>query len=92
MRIHCPYCGIRDSQEFSFLGQAGLTRPDPHAADAQKLFHDYVHIRDNKAGVAKELWLHSYGCRSWIEVERNTLTHEITGSDYASELMKEAAQ
>ena len=92
MRIPCPFCGPRDSQEFSFLGQAGLKRPDPNAPDAQKQFHDYVHIRDNKAGVTKELWLHANGCRSWIIVTRNTLTHEITGSEFASPQVKEAAQ
>jgi methylglutamate dehydrogenase subunit B len=92
MRIPCPFCGVRDSQEFSFLGAAGLQRPDPNAANAATLFHDYVHIRDNKAGVTQELWLHSHGCRSWIVVERNTLTHEITASDYASDVMKEASQ
>lgn len=90
MRIPCPYCGERDSQEFSFLGQAGLKRPDPHASNAQMEFYDYVHIRKNPAGPNKELWLHANGCRSWIIVERNTLTHEILGADYASPSLKEA--
>lgn len=92
MRIPCPFCGDRDHQEFSFLGAAGLIRPDPVASDAQKQFHDYVHIRENTAGVATELWLHAHGCRTWIVVTRNTLTHEITRSDYASLMTKEATQ
>ena len=92
MRIPCPFCGERDSQEFSYLGQAGLTRPDPSAPNAQKAFHDYVHIRKNPAGPNNELWLHANGCRSWIVVTRNTLTHEILGSDYASPVLKDAAQ
>ena len=90
MRIPCPFCGERDSQEFAFLGQAGLTRPDPYAPGAQKAFHDYVHIRKNPAGANSELWLHANGCRSWIIVHRNTLTHEISSSEFASPSLKEA--
>jgi len=25
----------------------------------------------------QELWQHIFGCRQWIKVERDTLTHEI---------------
>jgi sarcosine oxidase subunit delta len=92
MRIPCPFCGLRDSQEFSFLGQAGLERPDPTSPNARQQFHDYVHLRDNIAGLSKELWLHAHGCRSWIIIERNTLTHDIIGSDFASPQVKVAAQ
>ena len=92
MRIKCPYCGERDSQEFSFLGQADLQRPDPNASNAQQAFHDYVHIRPNPAGLNRELWLHAFGCRSWIIVERNTLTHGITKTGYASPKYREKAQ
>ena len=89
MRIPCPFCGERDLQEYSFLGEAGLKRPDPEASDAQKQFHDYVHIRKNTAGTTSELCLHTYGCRSWIVVQRNTLTHEIFSSEFASDTLKE---
>ena len=89
MRIPCPFCGERDLQEYCFLGEAVLKRPDPEASDAQKQFHDYVHIRKNTAGTTSELWLHTYGCRSWIVVQRNTLTHEIFSSEFASDTLKE---
>ena len=92
MRIKCPYCGERDSQEFSFLGQADLVRPDPDGTDAQQAFHDYVHIRPNPAGVNRELWLHAHGCRSWIIVQRNTLTHAISSVEYASPRFREKEQ
>lgn len=92
MRIPCPFCGERDSQEYAFLGEAGLIRPDANADDAQKQFHDYVHIRKNTAGITKELWQHVHGCRSWIVVERNTLTHEIFTSEYASVTLKELSK
>jgi methylglutamate dehydrogenase subunit B len=77
MLIACPYCGARDAQEFSYLGAGGLRRPDPSAADAADTFHAYVYLRDNPAGAHCEAWYHAAGCRRWLEVVRNTLTHEI---------------
>jgi sarcosine oxidase subunit delta len=83
MRIPCPYCGERDAQEFSYLGDATLRRPDPSAPGAESAFHDYVYLRDNPAGPHREFWQHVQGCRSWLIVERDTLTHEITEARYA---------
>ena len=85
MRIPCPYCGERDAQEFAYLGDATLTRPDPTAPGAERAFHDYVYLRDNPAGAHREFWQHVQGCRSWLVVERNTMTHEILGARFASE-------
>jgi sarcosine oxidase subunit delta len=31
----------------------------------------------------REHWYHAQGCRNWIEVQRNTQTHEILGSVFA---------
>jgi sarcosine oxidase subunit delta len=80
MRLTCPYCGDRDSREFVYRGDAAPSRPEG-AADASgtlDAFHDYVFLRDNKAGAMTELWQHVAGCRSWLVVTRNTLTHEVT--------------
>ncbi len=77
MRIPCPLCGERDASEFTYLGDAGPRRPDPTAPDAAEAFHDYLHLRDNPAGWHVELWYHEAGCRSWLQVSRNTLTHEL---------------
>lgn len=89
MRINCPYCGERDASEFTYLGDASPVRPDatphdpplePDSAEAESLrrqFHDYVYLRDNVAGFMKERWYHGGGCRSWLIVERHTVTHEI---------------
>ena len=68
MRLPCPYCGLRDAHEFSYLGDATPKRPDASAPDAADAFHDYVYLRDNPAGPMKELWYHSAGCRRWIVV------------------------
>ena len=77
MRIGCPYCGERGSEEFSYFGDATPERPDPARPDAAAAFHAYVYLRDNPAGPHDELWYHTSGCRSWLRVTRDTLTHEI---------------
>ncbi len=75
MRITCPYCGERPSEEFSYLGDASLRRPDADAGlDA---WHDYVYIRDNPRGPHREYWQHVGGCRAWLVVQRDTLSHEV---------------
>lgn len=91
MRISCPYCGARDVQEFSYLGDATRHRPDAPAPDAPPdpalaaAFHDYVYLRDNPAGPHQELWYHGSGCRNWLVVTRNTATHAITAARFAKE-------
>jgi methylglutamate dehydrogenase subunit B len=85
MRIPCPYCGLRDSAEFSYKGDATGTRPDPGAADALERFHDYVYMRDNPAGPHQEWWYHGAGCRSWLKVTRDTTSHEIGAVRLGSE-------
>ncbi len=74
MRIPCPHCGVRGTEEFAYLGQAGLTRP---AAGGD--WHAYVYERDNPAGVIEEFWYHQHGCGRWITVTRDTRTHAIAG-------------
>ena len=82
MRIPCPYCGPRDAQEFAYLGDATVARPDPAAADAPARFHDYVYLRENPAGPHLELWRHAAGCRQWLAVTRDTTTHEIIAAEF----------
>ena len=85
MLIPHPILGLRDAGEFTYLGDAALlNRPDGMAADAEAAFCDYVFLRDNPAGVHRELWFHEQGDRSWLVVTRNTLTHEILGAELAS--------
>ncbi len=85
MLITCPYCGARDAQEFAYRGDATSRRPDPTAPDALDRFHEHVHLRDNPAGVHRELWYHAAGCRRWIEVERDTITHAINATRFAAD-------
>lgn len=84
MLIPHPLLGPRDAQEFTYLGDASLLdRPDGMADGAEAVFHAYVHLRDNPAGVHRELWFHEQGDRSWLVVTRNTVTHEILGAELA---------
>lgn len=87
MLIPHPLLGLRDAQEFTYLGDASLlNRPDGMAEGAAKAFYDYVYLRDNPAGVHRELWFHEQGDRSWLVVTRNTLTHEILGAELARDV------
>jgi heterotetrameric sarcosine oxidase delta subunit len=79
MRIPCPYCGSRDAAEFSYLGDASVTRPDA-GADSDVAMYDHVYLRDNPAGLLREYWYHGAGCHGWLVVERDTRTHRIVGT------------
>lgn len=77
MRIQCPHCGVRDAQEYVYLGDAKPKRPSGLAASESEMF-EYVYMRDNPRGPHQELWYHSAGCHAWLIVTRNTATHEIS--------------
>ena len=87
--INHPLLGPRDAQEFTYLGDASLIeRPDWSAEDANEQYYAYAYLRDNPAGLHRELWFHEQGDRSWLVVTRNTLTHEITRVELASDVAR----
>lgn len=91
MIIDHPLLGPRDAAEFIFLGDAAMmNRPDWQADDAPRLFHEYLYLRDNVAGVMRELWYHERGDRSWLVVTRDTVTHEISKVELARDVAREA--
>jgi len=77
MRIGCPYCGTRDAAEFIYRGDRAAAAPAPE--DDEAAFAQ-VYLRDNPAGPLRELWYHAQGCRNWLTVTRDTLTHQISGA------------
>ena len=84
MRITCPNCGARDRREFYYQGDAlALERPAPDAG--AEAWDDYLHNRENVAGVVEELWQHTAGCGAWLIVTRDTRTHEVLGVRLAKE-------
>lgn len=84
MLIPHPLLGLRDAQEFTYLGDARLIDRPTSGNEAE--LAEYVYLRDNPAGVHRELWFHEQGDRSWLVVTRNTLTHEILGAELARDL------
>ena len=62
---------------------AAVKRPDPATvSDAE--WAAYIYLRDNPKGPHVELWQHHAGCRAWIKVARDTMTHEIRGTAVAT--------
>jgi sarcosine oxidase subunit delta len=74
----CPFCGPRPDTEFHYGGDAGRRRPGREASDAE--WAHYLYFRANARGAARELWLHAAGCGRWIEIERDTETHAVSGA------------
>ena len=63
MRITCPLCGPRDKREFYYYGSEDyLNRPAPDAPP--EAWDNYLHLRDNPAGITRDLWYHETGCSS----------------------------
>ena len=81
IRIRCPFCGLRDEAEFSYEGNADERRPPLDASEAE--WHAAVFLRAQPKGRTRELWRHVHGCRAWVAIERDNVTHEVFSSDYA---------
>jgi heterotetrameric sarcosine oxidase delta subunit len=89
MIINHPLLGPRDAEEFVHLGDASLiNRPDGMADGAIEAFHDYLYLRDNPAGLYRELWYHEQGDRSWLVVTRDTTSHEISKVELARDVAR----
>ena len=89
MIINHPHLGPRDASEFTILGDASLiNRPDSQAGDADDAFYNYQYLRDNPAGLHRELWFHEQGDRSWLVVTRDTVTHAVIAVALASVVAK----
>ncbi len=73
--IDCPHCGPRDENEYHYGGQAGIPYPLGETTDEE--WAAFVFLRDNPKGWFRERWFHAYGCRTWFDVERHTITHEV---------------
>ena len=89
--INCPLCGPRDHAEFTYVGDATKNRPGSNDNSDGNAWYEFVYLRDNPKGLHEELWQHSFGCRCFVKVLRNTLTHEIiaTGMPKDNLILKE---
>lgn len=84
--IRCPHCGTRPREEFAVRGDAVPVRPAPEASVGD--WHAYVYLRDNPKGRHHEFWHHVSGCRRWLVVERDTVSHEIFSVTDAAEVRR----
>ena len=87
IRIPCPVCGLRDHSEFTYYRPAGES-PDLDAP--QQNWVQYLFIRENVKGPVREHWHHLHGCRLWLVVERDTLTHEVSSVEIAHQSAAQA--
>lgn len=76
MYINCPFCGHRHLEEFTYEGDATITWPALESQDLEA-WSETIFQRRNPAGPHREYWQHVHGCRQFLIVERNTVTHEI---------------
>ena len=83
MRITCPHCGSRGSEEFTCHGNAPGPRPADGAPVAEWV--GFVYFPPNPRGPVAELWQHVQGCRAWLVVTRDTATHDVLAVRLASE-------
>ncbi|MCY1667976.1 sarcosine oxidase subunit delta [Rhizobium sp. SL86] len=87
--ITCPHCGVRPKEEFSIRGDAVPVRPAPNASD--ETWYAYVYVRDNPKGLIREYWHHTGGCRRFLVVERDNVTHEVFSVTDAADLARSAS-
>ena len=78
--IECPHCGPRAQIEFTYGGDATVSRPPAPDALEIKEWLDFVYLRQNPRGPHVEWWHHAAGCRRWIKVRRDTFSHEISAT------------
>ena len=80
MLISCPFCGPREHAEFAYGGDATVRRPRQDEPAWGPEWQAYVYERANPRGPQREYWQHTAGCRQWLVVTRDTVSHEIHGS------------
>jgi len=81
MQIDCPWCGSRDLREFTYMGDA--SRKIPRLSDSEDTWATYVYERPNPRGPHAEFWQHTFGCRQFLRVVRDTVTHDIHSVEMA---------
>jgi len=87
MRIPCPVCGTRDRREFYYYGAEDYLKRPSDGGSIDDL-DNHLFLRDNPAGVTRDLWYHETGCASWMVVTRNTVTHEVLGAELVAKPSK----
>lgn len=72
--IRCPHCGPRAQTEFTYQRTTdSVVDPAAPACDAMRT----LFTRANPMGADDEIWRHTYGCRAWLVLTRDRVTHVI---------------
>ena len=72
--IACPHCGPRAQAEFTYERTVdSVVQPDADPAQAM----EQLFSRANPRGLDDEIWRHTFGCRAWLVMTRNRVTHEM---------------
>ena len=74
MQINCPNCGPRAQGEFTYERTVdSVVTLDVLPDDAMVTLFS----RTNPRGLDEEIWRHTFGCRAWMVLTRNRVTHVI---------------
>jgi len=76
----CPFCGLRNEQEFHFAGEAGKIRPDTLTDISDEQWSSYLNDNINPKGNTREVWVH-LPCQEYFIMLRDTLTMEVFGNE-----------
>jgi heterotetrameric sarcosine oxidase delta subunit len=67
-RLHCPFCGPREREEFRFHKTVGESGADAYQA---------AYLRTTSTSVSLEHWQHVHGCHAWLLVKRNPTDNSV---------------
>ena len=73
--IHCPHCGSRPKEEFTIVAMQRCCARRPMQRD--EAWYRLCLSARQSARPHREYWHHTSGCRRWLVVERDTVTHAV---------------
>jgi sarcosine oxidase, subunit delta len=75
--LPCPWCGLRNENEFANGGDSSKRRPSDPMALTDEQWCEFLYVPANTKGWLREYWWHAAGCQRWFTLDRNTVTHEV---------------
>ena len=77
MYLPCPYCGLRNVDEFIYGGDVSNQRPAYPEELSDSAWCEYIYTVPNVKGVVNEIWWHKRGCNRWITIQRDSRNDEV---------------
>ena len=71
--IPCPWCGARPEAEFSYGGEAHISRAADPSVVSDEDWAAFLYARTNTRGAHAERWRHVHGCGRFFNVVRDTV-------------------